>query len=522
MWQRKEVKVQGIISSTISEGIAYDAEDLPSAKAMWDHIAKRHRLDTPEEQANIMAALAMLRLSENSDPNTMEAHVESFNKLMMRAKTASIKFSEEERVNRFLASLPSSYKSLRRSFRMLEASKRTWEEAMVQFNIEVSDARRDAEGTVKEKGSALFMKKKESNKNNNQKDNRGNSRPTRDAQKGECFNCKKKGHWAKDCWHNDERKGKGGAGKGKKGSDFKKDQKKQDQRRGNNNDDDDGDAMVATADDDPAWSLTTACFDEPESKWKWDEDYGMSSNESDDDHNMPGKAQKSQPQGWSSSCGRLLDSAELSTERSVDHTPKLFRTELTKEVGRDRSRRMSVLKKTPVFTSDKRILTIIHTGDETGTTRRPPSQMALTTTKSMVRWIIDSGATHHMTWQREALTDLQRLGAPLIFNTAGEHRLEASHKGTVRTKLQKGRILTINDVYYVPGSRVNLLSTDRMVKGGWNVRLTAEGGISRKAKHHSPSQGRVAYGEHSGSQRQRPQQGGWRFCKPVPRGLYHD
>jgi len=73
---------------------------------------------------------------------------------MMRAKTASIKFSEEERVNRFLASLPSSYKSLRRSFRMLEASKRTWEEAMVQFNIEVSDARRDAEGTVKEKGSA--------------------------------------------------------------------------------------------------------------------------------------------------------------------------------------------------------------------------------------------------------------------------------------------------------------------------------------------------------------------------------
>jgi len=74
---------------------------------------------------------------------------------MMRAKTASIKFSEEERVNRFLASLPSSYKSLRRSFRMLDATKRTWEEAMVQFNMEVSDARRDAEAVVKEgKGSA--------------------------------------------------------------------------------------------------------------------------------------------------------------------------------------------------------------------------------------------------------------------------------------------------------------------------------------------------------------------------------
>jgi hypothetical protein len=98
VWQRKEVKVQGIVSSTISEGIAYDTDELPSAKALWNHIEKRHRLDTPEEQANIMAALAMLRLTADCDANSMEAHVESFNKLMMRAKAAGIRFSGEQRV----------------------------------------------------------------------------------------------------------------------------------------------------------------------------------------------------------------------------------------------------------------------------------------------------------------------------------------------------------------------------------------------------------------------------------------
>jgi len=212
--------------------------------------------------------------------------VESFNKLMMRAKTASIKFSEEERVNRFLASLPSSYKSLRRSFRMLDATKRTWEEAMVQFNMEVSDARRDAEGAAKEKGS---------------------------AQKGSASTARRKAIGPKTAGPTTTRREREQLGRGRR-------------------------------------DRATIGLDQQGSKWRWDEDYGMSSNESDDDHNMPGRAQKSQPQGWSSSCGRLLDPEQLSTERSVDHTPNLLRTELMKCGGQNRSGRMSGLKlKMPII-----------------------------------------------------------------------------------------------------------------------------------------------------------------------------
>jgi len=76
----------------------------------------------------------------------------------------------------------------------------------------------------------------------------------------------------------------------------------------------------------------------------------MSSSESDDDQTMPGEAQKSQPQGWSSSCGRLLNPEQLSTERSVDHIPNLLRTELTKDGDQDRSNRMGGLKlKLPII-----------------------------------------------------------------------------------------------------------------------------------------------------------------------------
>jgi hypothetical protein len=102
--------------------------------------------------------------------------------------------------------------------------------------------------------------------------------------------------------------------------------------------------------------------------------------------------------------------------------------------------------------------------------------------KPTISWIIDSGATHHMTWQSRILTNQVELSNPVLFSTAGPTRLEANIKGDVKVKLRNGRELIIKDVHFVPGSRVNLLSTNRMVRNGWDVRLTTEGGNIKKGR----------------------------------------
>ena len=133
------------------------------------------------------------------------------------------------------------------------------------------------------------------------------------------------------------------------------------------------------------------------------------------------ESKKSQSPGWSSSFGRLLDPAELSTERSVDSRPILSGTELTQ------------------MTMD---------GTE------PMQPLALSTECKTVSWIIDSGATHHMTWQRDILTEVIPTGHPVTFNTAGDHRLQATEKGKVwsdsRTE-RPCRSMTYT-TYHHPGS----------------------------------------------------------------------
>ena len=106
--------------------------------------------------------------------------------------------------------------------------------------------------------------------------------------------------------------------------------------------------------------------------------------------------------------------------------------------------------------------------------------LALSTSKTMVSWIIDSGATHHTTWQRDILTDITPIRSPFAFSTAGDYRLEAKERGTVIVRLKNGKTLRINVVNYVPSSRVNLLSTNSMVKHGWDVRLRNYGGAISK------------------------------------------
>jgi transposase InsO family protein len=99
-----------------------------------------------------------------------------------------------------------------------------------------------------------------------------------------------------------------------------------------------------------------------------------------------------------------------------------------------------------------------------------------------LEWIIDSGATHHMTPLRQALTNISSLNKAIAFSTASKTSMIAKEKGEMKVKMASGRILTITDVHYVPELRVNLLSPSRMMRHGWKVNITDTGGSLSRNK----------------------------------------
>ena len=84
-------------------------------------------------------------------------------------------------------------------------------------------------------------------------------------------------------------------------------------------------------------------------------------------------------------------------------------------------------------------------------------------------WIIDSGATQHMTFKRTNLEDYVKFEKPTVVNLGDNRSILAYGKGTYRItavvddKLQK---IALRDVLYLPELDKNLLSVHAMIKLG--------------------------------------------------------
>lgn len=86
------------------------------------------------------------------------------------------------------------------------------------------------------------------------------------------------------------------------------------------------------------------------------------------------------------------------------------------------------------------------------------------------RWYLDSGTSEHMAKDARMFDGLKKLKKPVVISTAkrGEE-LEARHKRTVNVIAEVGERkldVRIQDVLYVPGLAVNLLSLRRLECSG--------------------------------------------------------
>ena len=184
--------------------------------------------------------------------------------------------------------------------------------------------------------------------------------------------------------------------------------------------------MTTQTEDTVAWACTVfnhKSMPTP-SKWLWDEDYGMTSNAKDEHE---------------------VDQCDASQESAIHQQN-----------------------------------TQAMTGMEGATPVATALQIMIKPTE--LEWIIDSGATHHMTPLRQALTNISSLNKAIAFSTASKTSMIAREKGEMKVKMASGRILTITDVHYVPELRVNLLSPSRMMRHGWKVNITDTGGSLSRNK----------------------------------------
>lgn len=88
-------------------------------------------------------------------------------------------------------------------------------------------------------------------------------------------------------------------------------------------------------------------------------------------------------------------------------------------------------------------------------------------------WYIDSGATAHMTFQRELLYDFQEKSESQVI-VANNEKMSSEGEGKAKVKTTKGE-KTITNIVYIPGLRANLLSVSKMVEKGHTVVFSSEG-----------------------------------------------
>jgi hypothetical protein len=95
-------------------------------------------------------------------------------------------------------------------------------------------------------------------------------------------------------------------------------------------------------------------------------------------------------------------------------------------------------------------------------------------------WVVDSGASRHMTYCRDAFTEFSALEEPIVIQTANGTELQAVGQGTVVLKVPRSgsiRLVELTEVLYVPGLAGSLISVIQLQDKGITVRTTGGRGL---------------------------------------------
>ena len=115
-------------------------------------------------------------------------------------------------------------------------------------------------------------------------------------------------------------------------------------------------------------------------------------------------------------------------------------------------------------------------------------------------WYFDTGATHHMTNNKQSIKNYKPLPTPIPVVFGNNGSLNALGKGDVNLLLEDNHLLTIDNVYFVPGITKNLLSICQATKNVTSIKFEE---TYAQIKHKTPGGQTTKY-----------------ICKHLDEGLY--
>ena len=90
-------------------------------------------------------------------------------------------------------------------------------------------------------------------------------------------------------------------------------------------------------------------------------------------------------------------------------------------------------------------------------------------------WLLDSGASSHMTSNRQLFEKYKSLSSPIAVELADDSILQAFGSGDILMNLTEDRSIRLRNVLYVPGLSANLISISRIISHGHHVIIDQDG-----------------------------------------------
>ena len=115
---------------TISDALKVDIEECGSAKEIWTRLCEIHDLKTLEYRAEIKREFTNYFLIEGGD---MKQHLDGFLQLLLKAFSAGLKYSDEEKSMMFLETLPESFDLIKLQWRLMDPVKNSFVELRRQY-----------------------------------------------------------------------------------------------------------------------------------------------------------------------------------------------------------------------------------------------------------------------------------------------------------------------------------------------------------------------------------------------------
>ena len=120
--------------------------------------------------------------------------------------------------------------------------------------------------------------------------------------------------------------------------------------------------------------------------------------------------------------------------------------------------------------------------------------MAASTTGNTQEWVLDSGASHHITFQRDLLQDARPCRKDISIMFANGERGAAESVGDVLIKTTEDVALKLQHVLYVPSAAANLFSISSATAGGATFQFSSTGCVIRHSGRHVATAARASNG----------------------------